>query len=154
MTKRRTEIRDYKRCMETLKIQILECTFIAAGGYGEDPDPNHNIHAFIKTLTDYLWTLSEEEREEYFDFLQPGCFSISEIVTLSPSKTGISNHKGIELNFNLVDKEGENIVYVPEWKSKLITLIRNMVDERRMTNIIGDPLIYITSKNGNQILYK
>ena len=153
MTKK-TEVHDSKRCIETLKIQILECTFCVTGlNYGE-PNPNHNINAFIKTLKDYLWSLPEEEREAYFEFLQPGSFSIAEVITITPSKTGISSHKGIELNFNFVKDKDENIVYVPEWKSKIIGLIRNMIDVKRVTNIIGIPLIYITSKDGNQILYK
>lgn len=150
---KKTEVQSLKNCIETLKIQIVRCSFTAIGSASE-PDPKHNVVAFIKTLTDYLWSLPEEEREEYFELLQPGCFSITEITTISPSRTGISNSKGIELNFNLIKDKEDSLIYVPEWKSKLIGLIRGMVEERRVMNIIGDPLIYITSKEGRQILYK
>jgi len=154
MTKRKTEVNDIKFLIETLEIQILECTFCVSGlNYGE-PNPSHNVNAFIKTLTEYLFSLPEEEREEYFEIIQPGRFRITEITTVTPSRTGISSHKGLELNFKLTRDEKDSIVYVPEWKSKTIRLIKNMIEEKAMTNIIGSPLVYITSKEGHQILYK
>ena len=129
---KKTELTASKQCIETLKIQILGCYFMV--GVDSDIDIHNNaeyrILAFIRTLKDYLWSLPEDERNEYSKYLQPGYVTINEVVTISMRESGITRDRGIELNFNLLADPKESNLYVPEWKCRLIQLFRGMIEEK------------------------
>ena len=131
--------------VSTLEIQILECSFY---------DNSCNAIGFIKVLTNYLNTLSEEERNECKKYFKVGRFTISDLYTLEPTKEGARNHKGLKLIFSLViDPKKDTVIDKAGWQSGIIKLILNTLDSNRMS-ILGDPLVIITDETGDQIRYK